>query len=134
MQWSDAGNAGFTTGTPWLRVNPDYTTINAAAQMNDPDSVRSFYRELIALRKHPAYKETIVYGALEPVWEDRHNLMAYYRKGDRTLLVIGNYQTGEQSVELPSGFRKVLLNNYHGMAAEGRVLRLYGYQLLILEM
>ncbi len=134
MQWSDAGNAGFTTGTPWLRVNPDYTTINAAAQMNDPDSVRSFYRELIALRKHPAYKETIVYGALEPVWEDRHNLMAYYRRGDRTLLVIGNYQTGEQSVELPSGFRKVLLNNYHGMAAEGRVLRLYGYQLLILEM
>ena len=134
MQWSDGDNAGFTTGTPWLKVNPNYTSINAAAQQEDPDSVRSFYKKLIALRKNPEYKETVVYGALEPVWEDRHNLMAYYRKGDKTLLVIGNYQKDEQAVTLPSECKKVLLNNYPDVAQENNTIQLHGYQLLILEM
>ena len=134
MQWSDGANAGFTTGTPWLKVNPNYTAINAAAQLSDPDSVWSFYKKLIALRKNPSYKETIVYGTLEPVWEKRHNLMAYYRKGDKTLLVIGNYQQKEQEVILPSECRKVLLNNYPDMVMENNVLKLNGYQVLILEL
>ncbi len=89
MQWSADKHAGFTTGTPWLKVNPNYTTINAASQQNDKGSVKNFYKQLIALRKHPEYKNTIVYGTLEPVWEDQKNLMAYYRKEDKTLLVIG---------------------------------------------
>ena len=134
MQWSDGANAGFTTGTPWLKVNPNYTAINAAAQLSDPDSVWSFYKKLIALRKNPFYKETIVYGTLEPVWEERHNLMAYYRKGEKTLLVIGNYQQKEQEVILPSECRKVLLNNYPDMVMENNVLKLKGYQVLILEL
>lgn len=134
MQWSDEANAGFTTGTPWLKVNPNYTAINAAAQLSDPDSVWNFYKKMIALRKNPSYKETIVYGALEPVWEDRHNLMAYYRKGDKTLLVVGNYQWEEQSVTLPGVCRNVLLNNYPDIALENGTLRLYGYQVLILEL
>ena len=134
MQWSDGANAGFTTGTPWLKVNPNYTSINAASQINDPDSVRSFYKELIALRKHPEYKETIVYGDLEPAWPEQHNLMAYYRKGDKTLLVIGNYQWDEQSVILPATYKKVLLNNYPTIETEDLLLRLKGYQVLILEL
>lgn len=134
MQWSDGANAGFTTGTPWLKVNPNYTSINVAAQQDDPNSVRSFYKELIALRKSPEYKETVVYGALEPVWEDRHNLMAYYRKGGKTLLVIGNYQKDEQTVTLPSECKKVLLNNYPDIAQENNTIQLHGYQVLILEM
>ncbi len=134
MQWSDGANAGFTTGTPWLKVNPNYTAINAVAQLSDPDSVWSFYKKLIALRKNPSYKETIVYGTLEPVWEERHNLMAYYRKGDKTLLVIGNYQQKEQEVILPSECRNVLLNNYPDMVMENNVLKLKGYQVLILEL
>lgn len=134
MQWSDGKNAGFTTGTPWLRVNPNYTSINAAAQMDDPNSVRSFYKKLIALRKDPVYKETVVYGSLEPVWEDRHNLMAYYRKGEKTLLVIGNYQKEEQEVVLPDAWKKVLINNYPDVEENNRTVRLHGYQVLILEM
>lgn len=134
MQWSDGKNAGFTTGTPWLRVNPNYTSINVAAQMDDPNSVRSFYQKLIALRKDPVYKETVVYGALEPVWEDRHNLMAYYRKGEKTLLVIGNYQKEEQEIVLTDAWKKVLLNNYPDVEENNRTVRLHGYQVLILEM
>ncbi len=134
MQWSDAANAGFTAGKPWLKVNPNYTSINAKAQQHDPDSVRSFYKELIALRKAPEYKETVVYGTLEPYLEEQHNLMAYYRKGDKTLLVIGNYQKEEQEVILPGGYKKILLNNYHDLAQEGNTLKLLGYQAVILEM
>ncbi|MDE7197984.1 MAG: alpha-glucosidase, partial [Lachnospiraceae bacterium] len=133
MQWSDKPNAGFTTGTPWLNVNPNYTSINAAAQTGDEDSVYSFYRKLIALRKHPDYRETIVYGALEPLWRERHNLMAYYRKGDRTLLVVGNYQRDEQEIVLPSAYKKVLLNNYKDIAGNREQITLHGYQVLVLE-
>ena len=134
MQWSGEANAGFTSGTPWLKVNPNYTSVNAAAQMDDPDSVRSFYKKLIALRKDPEYKETIVYGALEPVWEDRHNLMAYYRKGDKTLLVIGNYQMDTQTVTLPAPYQRILLNNYPDLTENEHAITLQAYQVLIMEM
>ena len=138
MQWSDEANAGFTTGKPWLKVNPNYTSINAADQFEDPDSVRSFYKELIALRKDPDYKETVVYGELKPYLEEQHNLMAYYRKGEQTLLVIGNYQMEEQTVELPSEYhseyKKILLNNYPELVQEGTTLILHGYQVVVLEM
>ncbi|MBD5477220.1 MAG: alpha-glucosidase [Lachnospiraceae bacterium] len=134
MQWSDEANAGFTTGTPWLKVNPNYTSINAAEQRKNPESVWNFYKKLISLRKDPAYKETVVYGALEPVWEERHNLMAYNRKGDKTLLVVGNYQREAQEIVLPGGHQKVLLNNYGDIAEDNGRIRLYGYQVLILEM
>lgn len=134
MQWSGKDNAGFTTGTPWLKVNPNYTSINAADQLDDPDSVRSFYKKLIALRKDPEYKETVVYGALEPYLKDQHNLMAYYRKGEKTLLVIGNYQTAEQDAELPREYKRVLLNNYPELIQKGTTLKLQGYQAVILEL
>ena len=134
MQWSDAANAGFTAGKPWLKVNPNYTSINAKAQQHDPDSVRSFYKELIALRKAPEYKETVVYGTLEPYLEEQHNLMAYYRKADKTLLVIGNYQKEAQEVKLPGTYRQVLLNNFPDLTEEYNILKLHGYQVIILEM
>lgn len=134
MQWSAEKNAGFTTGTPWLKVNPNYLSINVKSQIEDSDSVLNFYKKLIALRKDPIYKETVVYGALEPVWEERHNLMAYYRKGDKTLLIIGNYQRQEQEIVLPAAYRKILLNNYADIVKDNNTIRLYGYQVLILEM
>ncbi len=134
MQWSAEHGAGFTDGRPWLKVNPNYTSINAAAQKDDPDSVLNFYKKLIALRKNPEYKETIVYGTLEPYLETQHNLMAYYRTGDKTLLIIGNYQTSPQDAVLPSPYKKVLLNNYDDVELTGNTLVLKGYQLLIMEM
>ena len=133
MQWSADKHAGFTTGTPWLKVNPNYTTINAASQQNDKGSVKNFYKQLIALRKHPEYKNTIVYGTLEPVWEDQKNLMAYYRKEDKTLLVIGNYQKEEQAVHLPQTYRRILLNNDSTLRQTDNILYLSGYQVVILE-
>lgn len=132
--WSDEENAGFTTGTPWLKINPDYVRINAREQMGREDSVFHFYQKLIALRKSAEYGETVVYGACEPVLEEQKNLMAYYRKGSgHTLLVMGNYQKEGQSVRLPKAVKKVLLNNKKEFRPEGDVLMMDGYQFLVLE-
>lgn len=134
MQWTGEENAGFTAGTPWLRVNSNYTAINVEKETIDPNSVLNFYKKLIALRKDPEYKETVVYGALEPFMEDRHNLMAYYRKGDKTLLVVGNCQWEEQEITLPSECKKVLINNYPDMVLDGNSVKLHGYQVLVVEL
>ena len=134
MQWTGEENAGFTAGTPWLLVNSNYTAINVEKETIDPNSVLNFYKKLIALRKDPEYKETVVYGALEPFMEDRHNLMAYYRKGDKTLLVVGNYQWDEQEITLPSECKKVLINNYPDMVLDGNSVKLHGYQVLVVEL
>ena len=134
MQWTGEENAGFTAGTPWLRVNSNYTAINVEKETIDPNSGLKFYKNLIALRKGPEDKETVVYGALEPFMEDRHNLMAYYRKGDKTLLVVGNYQWDEQEITLPSECKKVLINNYPDMVLDGNLVKLHGYQVLVVEL
>ena len=134
MQWTGEENAGFTAGTPWLRVNSNYTETNVEKETIDPNSVLNCYKKLIALRKDPEYKETVVYGALEPFMEDRHNLMAYYRKGDKTLLVVGNYQWEEQEITLPSECKKVLINNYPDMVLDGNSVKLHGYQVLVVEL
>lgn len=134
VQWNAEKNAGFTTGTPWLHVNPNYISINVEAQEKDENSVLSFYKKLAALRKNPEYKETIVYGDVIPFERDRRNLMAYHRKADKDLLVIGNFQKEEQSVTLPSACQKVLINNYPDMIAEGDQVTLQGYQVLVLEL
>ena len=136
VQWNSEKNAGFTKGTPWLMVNPNYTSINVEAQEKDPDSVLSFYKELIALRKNPAYKETLVYGEVIPYLEEQHNLMAYHRKGEKDLLVIGNFQKDPQTVQLPSSCRNVLLDNYKDLELdkEASTVHLKGYQAIVVEL
>ena len=134
FQWDASENAGFTTGTPWLRVNRNYTEINLESQKKDPDSVYQYYRRLLALRKDPAYAETVVYGELVPVFEDQDRVMAYYRKSaDQTLLVIGNYKTQPQTLTLPAEIRKIVLNNLPQLKTDGNEIMLEGYQAVILE-
>lgn len=133
MQWDDSKTAGFTTGTPWLKVNPNHTRIHAAAQMKDPDSVRSFYQKLIRLRKSEEYQDTLVYGSLEPAFEKQHNLMAYYRKGEKILLIMGNFQKEPRDVILDLPWKKLVLNNLHSLDAKDRTLHLAGYQFVVLE-
>lgn len=136
FQWDDSANAGFTSGTPWLRVNPNHKTINAEDQVGREDSVFTYYQKLIALRKNPEYKETIIYGKTVPYMEDEENLMAYYRKGeDQTLLIIGNYQKEGRIIELPLPVKSILLNNYDDAAigSDGKLF-LEGYQALVMEM
>ena len=135
MQWSDAPCAGFTTGTPWLQVNPNYVSINAASQLHDRDSVFFWYKQLIALRKNPDYKETIVYGRMLPYLREQKNLMAFFRKSEQqTLLILANYQKEPQDVCLPADQFRILANNYPQLNLNGNVAQLQGYQAVVLEL
>jgi oligo-1,6-glucosidase len=134
FQWDDSHAAGFTTGTPWLRLNPNYKTINLAREQSDPDSVYHFYRKLIALRKDPAYRETVVFGDTVPYLAQQQNLMAYYRKGDKTLLVAGNFQGEAQDMALPGAVKGTLINNLAELDQRGDTLRLAPWQFVVLEL
>ena len=134
VQWDNSVNAGFSREQPWLSVNPNYKQINVASQIRDPESLLSYYKKLTALRKNPVYKETLVYGDFVPYMEDRHNLMAYYRKGDKTLLVLGNFQKAPQTVKLPASYKEILLNNYPALKITEDSVVLDDYQAVILEL
>lgn len=135
FQWKNTPNAGFTTGTPWLAVNPNYPRINAEAQLADDHSLFRYYQKMIALRKDPRYQETLVYGQLIPVYEEQHNLMAYYRQTQsQTLLVIANFQKEKQNVTLEQLPRNVLLNNHDRILLDERTLTLMEYQAVVLEL
>ena len=135
FQWDSSENAGFTTGTPWLRVNPNYTEINLADEKDDADSVFNYYRSLICLRKSEEYAETLVHGDLTPYLEDMHNVMAYYRKTkDQTLLIMANYQNEPQMLPLPGSVRKVVLTNTFDPLFTETEITLDGYQAVVLEM
>ncbi len=132
--WNKNAHAGFTTGTPWISVNPNYTDINLADQINREDSVYAYYKTLIALRKNPEYKDVIVYGTCIPTWETEHNLMAFYRKtAQKTLLVIANYQNEMRTISLEDDVKHIVLNNLNDCKLSNDQLTLAGYQVVVLE-
>ena len=134
MQWSDEENAGFTTGTPWLKVNENYTKINARQQEDDPDSVLQYYRRLIALRKDPTYKEVFAYGKFAPAFAKANKIMAYYRKTDeKTVLIAANFGDKAAELKLDAAVENMLLTN--GLAElDGDVLRLESCGVAVMEM
>ena len=112
MQWNTQENAGFTTGTPWLKVNDNYTEINVETQDTDPDSVLNYYRKLIALRKSPAYKEVFAYGEFLPVYQNTSSVMAYYRKTEnQRILITANFGKEAVSLTLEYPVKQILLSN-----------------------
>ena len=114
MQWSVEDNAGFSSTTPWIKVNPNYPAINAEQAVNDPDSVFHYYRRLIALRKtHPV----VVEGDYRMLLADHPAIYAYTRTlADECLLVLCNFSREQQSVALPPDLpltgASLLISNY----------------------
>ena len=127
VQWDSSEHAGFTTGTPWFRVNPNYPEVNAEAAVADEDSVFHHYRKLIALRhEHPV----IVNGDFRMLLEDDPAIYAFTRALDgTTLLVLGNFSSHEVAVPLPDAAdwasATLLVGNYPGSGneADGLTLR-----------
>ena len=111
MQWDDSRNAGFTTGTPWINVNPNYPKINAQAAVADPDSVFHYYQELIRLR-HTL--PVIVYGKFEGLLEDSETIYAYRRLLDGQVLTVAcNFTDQEQACGLcEDPAARELISNY----------------------
>jgi oligo-1,6-glucosidase len=114
MQWSAEKNAGFTTGTPWVKVNPNYQKINAQNELSNPDSVFYYYQKLIHLRKQ---NEIIVYGNYQLILENHPEIYAYVRTfQDKKLLVICNFYGNSPVFELPRNIhfmtKQLLASNY----------------------
>ena len=123
MQWDDSKNAGFTDGKPWMRVNSNYETINAAQQMTDEHSVFVFYQELIRLRKR--YK-VFVEGKFSLLCREHPEIFAYRRQSqEEKLIVICNFYGRKVQYPNPSDWKgkKLLLSNYEH--SEESVLKPY---------
>lgn len=138
MQWNTQKNAGFTTGTPWLKVNDNYTEINMETQDADPDSVLNYYRKLIALRKSPAYKEVFTYGEFMPVYQNTCSVMAYYRKNEKQrILITANFGKEAVSLTLEYPVKQILLSNMasavHSLPAND-IITLNSCEVLVFEL
>ena len=111
MQWDNSANAGFTTGTPWLHVNPNYPEINVEQSLADEDSVFYTYKKLIELRKEHAI---VVWGEYELIEETEEEVFAYYREfSGEKWLVVANFSESKQTFMLEEEIGEVLVHNYH---------------------
>ena len=119
MQWDAGPAAGFTTGTPWLPVNPNHTFLNAAEQLGRSDSVFRYYQKLIALRKE---LDVIVFGRYALLEPEHPDLFVYTRTlGDESLLVMCNFSEEAQAYSIPGEYREAetLIANYPDPAPAG---------------
>lgn len=134
VQWSAEKNAGFTTATPWIKVNENYKEINVEAQEKNPDSVLNYYRKLIALRKSEEYGEVFTYGDVKPILEERDNIMGYAREGDgKKIVVIANFGGEDETITLESEPKKVMLSNM-GRTVIGKTFRVASCEVMVIEL
>ena len=135
MQWSDEENAGFTTGTPWIKVNENYKWINVKNQMDDPDSLFNHYRQLIELRRFSSYKDVIVYGDYTLLNEHHPNVYAYLRTyEDKKLLIVSNFFEQPVIICLTKwNVKKVVLSNYNDSSTQLGCLNLRPYESIVFE-
>lgn len=132
FQWDDSENAGFTTGKPWIMVNPNFGEINAKKQMEDPDSVFHYYQKLIRLRKE---KDVIVYGSYDLLLPEDRAIYAYTRTlGEEKLLVVCNFYQEPVEMEIPEEFLggHYLISNYKEGKLE-RKMMLRPYEAFVVE-
>ena len=122
MQWEDSHQAGFTEGTPWIRVNSNYKEINAKQQLSDPDSIFHYYQKLIRLRKE---KPVIVYGTFEALYRDHDQIFAYTRtlEGEK-LLTVCNFSEQSAEFEVPAEFEgsRCLITNLDRKVFKGKIV------------
>lgn len=131
MQWDDSFNAGFSTSSPWIAVNPNYLYINAKCEMNDPDSIYSYYKELIRIRKE---NPIIVEGRYELFDEENRNIFAYLRTlNQQKLLVLCNFSEIPSEILLPDDFKendyRLLISN-HSKVKISKSMLLRSYEAL----
>ncbi|MDW3192580.1 MAG: alpha-glucosidase [Cytophagales bacterium] len=134
MQWDDSENAGFSTGTPWKRVNENYKEINVVAQEADPKSVLNHFRKMAKLRRE---NELLVYGKYTLVQPDHETVYAYTREleGQKWLVVLNFSETTSNfDFEIGSAISNVMINNYDEVAVSGKTINLKPYQAVILSL
>lgn len=134
MQWSDEEYAGFSDNKPWLTVNENYKDINVESQLNDDNSLLSYYKELIKLRKAPEYKDVIVHGKMIPEFTDNDNIIAFYRVSkDKKILVIASFSDKEVNLVIKDNIKRVLINNYSELGSDKKMV-LKPFEACVLEL
>jgi oligo-1,6-glucosidase len=128
MQWSNKPHGGFTSATPWIKVNDNHSWLNVEAQLADPDSILQFYKRLFQVRR--TVLSTVLYGTFELI---DSALFAYRRQGETTLLVISNLSDQPLPYEHPVSIQRVLLQNYPDLV-DSTSLVLRAYETLVLEL
>jgi oligo-1,6-glucosidase len=132
MQWSSGVNAGFTSGNPWLPINPNFTQVNVDESEKDPNSILNFVKKMIALRKE--FKEVLVYGKYNLLDKDNKQVYAYTREsGNKKFLVLLNFTsaTAKANTGIDISKAKVLINNYDKQNADGS---LKSYEAVVYEL
>ena len=133
MQWDDSPNAGFTTGTPWLKVNPNYTTVNVAQQEAREDSILNYYKKLLALRKSEDFRELLTYGDFQPMLEEEKGILSYCRSlNGKRVVVVANFgkDSAVVSDDLFADSRCLLTNGE--LTVTGNQLKLAPSQVMVL--
>ncbi|MBT8288392.1 MAG: alpha-glucosidase [Flavobacteriaceae bacterium] len=134
MQWNDSENAGFTNGTPWKRVNENYTIINVEAQEKDQNSVLNHFRRMAKLRNE---NNVLVYGEYQLLLEEHPDIYAYTRElGDEKWLVLLNFSESNSNIELPEldGIDTAKINNYDDVLLDGNSMEMLPYQAIIFSL
>ncbi|ROR22090.1 oligo-1,6-glucosidase [Mobilisporobacter senegalensis] len=135
MQWDASEYSGFSGGKPWFPVNPDYTMINVASQLQEEQSLLSYYKKLTRLRNSTEYKNLFIYGEFKPAYTEMENIIGYERVDkDMRVLILNNYDSHGTRIELKDGIQKILLNNYDILTMDGNILELQPYQSVVCKL
>lgn len=133
MQWDQSKNAGFTTGQPWLDVASNYPTVNVEAELNNPNGIFAYYKQLINLRKT---EDAIINGTYQGILLDDPKVMAYLRTTEtEEILVLSHFYAGEVEVELPDGFNETAKKMIGNGSAEvvNQSVKLSPYETIVLK-
>lgn len=136
MQWDATENAGFTSSTPWKRVNPNYTEINVAAQDQDPNSVLNHFRKMTQVRKE---NQVLVYGDYKLLLPKHEQVYAFTRESENDkMLVLLNFSETDSNIELDElkglGSENIIIDNYSITSIEGTSITLKPYQAVLFSM
>ncbi len=133
--WTGGKNGGFTTGTPWMKIHPDYVSVNAEDEAKDAESVLNFYKDMVSLRKSDEYCETLSVGDISPIMLDCDDVIAYVREGNgKKVAVVCSFSPYPIEVKTDLVSKKLLLSNYSNPSLiENGSIKLDAFEAIMLE-
>ncbi len=139
MQWNSSKNAGFTTGTPWINVHPNYKDINVESQMKDPNSIWHHYKNIINLKLYSKYREVLIYGDFEIVdYHNPHNFSYIRRLKDEAILVVNSFSNQNRRFMLSKldgyEFGEIIFSNYQDSHISPKSIPLRPYEAVVLSL
>jgi len=128
MQWDKTENAGFSEGTPWIKVNQNYKWLNVKSQLKDFDSIWHYYKKIIKMRK--LFIDTVVDGTFEMVDASNDKVFSYIRKGSKRLLIVCNFTNEDFDYDINMPVKHIILGNYR----KHKPNKLRKYEAIVLEL